>query len=221
LYRSPTAYHPQINEAIRIAKQLLEAGLRAKRMSVADPDQRFNAIDVRSMFAIKAVICRNFFLSDSFLRLRAWEPVPVLKLWQCVHDAARSDAVCDWDMVRLETVITEFVRVCRPSEPATANAPPVMPPAAVEEPRLPRRLDRAYRILCAAVEALKQDRPASAITKRSVWNWIKEHAPDGYEHPVFETWERYIRDVPTVFDQQKRARRAVPRQETVARRDEH
>jgi hypothetical protein len=60
------------------------------------------------------------------------------------------------------------------------------------------------------VESLSERIREEDISKKDVWTWITENMPDGYSPPPFQSWTRYLRDIPSTFSGQKRSPRAVP-----------
>jgi len=209
LYCSPGQHRLALVTATKVAKDLLSACYRAKDECSALPEYHCCPWDLRISFANMAQLCRDFFLSDDFLCLKAWEEVPVLQLWLAVQDATRPPRVADWNTNTIEKAVSAFTEAWTVSVPDSSRhqQPTEVPAEPDEVAALPDRLKQTYLACAAAVEGLSQRIPEEEITKKHVWDWLKEHTSGGYRLPKFDTWTRYLRDIPQVFEKQKRRSR--------------
>ena len=222
LVKSPAGYLDELNAATEFGKLLLENALRAKidwSASASAWDQIFSSPGWEQIFVAQTRISRDYFLDIQLDGLVAWDAVPVLKFRYAVQEATRSPNIAEWDTQRFDTALSDFFYAWRNAiaehiPQQSVRTEELEPP---EVGQLEERLKRVYRACRFAVETLSERTPIEAITKRHVWDWLREHSPRGYELPGFETFERYLRDIPSLFPKQRRGRGSCARGRSVVR----
>jgi hypothetical protein len=196
-------YRDELEAATLFGKLLLEYAFQAKL------DQPTTASYWYSIFLAQTQIARDYFLDIELDGLEEWDAPSVLEFRHAIQEATRSPKISEWDAQRIKMALNDFNHTWRTA--GTEHAAQLSTRVEKSEPpelqQLDERLKRVYHAGQVAAEELTKRMPLEAITKRQVWEWLKDNSPDGYEVPGFETFKRYLRAIPNLFPRQRRGNR--------------